>query len=114
MNYYTTTVISILYLFFLHFCYLGAVNWVTSSSVLVVSVGVGEPEKASEPSSTPATYSPIAHNQWTQVGTGQTPVGASHLRAILFNACHKLGVTRSLPFCMMAKCKLIIWLHSKR
>ena len=30
-----------------------------------------------------ATYSPISHNQWTQVGTGQTPVGASHLRAIL-------------------------------
>ena len=29
------------------------------------------------------TYSPISHNQWTQVGTGQTPVGASHLRAIL-------------------------------
>ena len=28
-------------------------------------------------------HSPISHNQWTQVGTGQTPVGASHLRAIL-------------------------------
>ena len=33
--------------------------------------------------STRSTYSPISHNQWTQVGTGQTPVGASHLRAIL-------------------------------
>ena len=29
------------------------------------------------------TYSPIVHNQWTQLGTGRTPVGASHLRAIL-------------------------------
>ena len=29
-----------------------------------------------------STYSPISHNQWTQVGTGQTPVNASHLRAI--------------------------------
>ena len=38
-----------------------------------------------------ATYSPIVHNQWTQLGTGRTPVRASHSRAILIQCLSKPG-----------------------
>ena len=64
------------------------------------------------------TYSPIVHNQWTQLGTERTLVGAGHLRAILIDRSgsdrHNLRVNRSLPFCVMPKCKLIPGLHYQK
>ena len=61
------------------------VNFQKSQKLLAsrAAVGVRSRQKPVRRLRSPPTYSPISHNQWTQVGTGQTPVGASHLRAIL-------------------------------
>ena len=61
------------------------------------------------------TYSPVVHNQWTQLDTKQTLAGAGNLRAIFkFTDRHNLRVNRSLPFCLTPKCKPITGLHSQK